>query len=275
MLTSTIVRLRALEPGKLPNTTGHLGHAAFLHLIDTVAPGLARALHENKRRQPFTVSPLLVAEHARVNGRIVLREGEGCSIRFTILEPKLFQSFQSAFINATPSAEIRLQDVPLSVEEILTTPHSDGWTGYITFAELREQARLDRTIALRFYSPTALSLGDTDAGKQFQLLPIPWCVFDSLCRKWNAFSETPLFEPKALHAWVEANVWVSEYDVCTQILRFDRFTQKGFIGSVVYEIKSDDAEMVRTINALADFALYAGVGYKTTWGMGQVRRIVK
>jgi CRISPR/Cas system endoribonuclease Cas6 (RAMP superfamily) len=29
------------------------------------------------------------------------------------------------------------------------------------------------------------------------------------------------------------------------------------------------------LNALADFAFYAGVGYHTTMSMGQVRRIVR
>lgn len=273
MLTSTIVRLRALECGELPNTTGQFGHAAFLRLIETAAPELARALHANNRRQPFTVSPLRVAERVRVNGQIRLREGEGCSMRFTILDPALFQSFQTAFLIPVFTATIRLQDVPFIVEEVITTPRADGWTGYTTFAELWERAASSQTIALRFHSPTAFSLGDTGAGKQFALFPDPWRVFDSLCRRWNEFADVPICEPNQFRAWVEQNVLVSEYDAHTEMLRFDRFAQKGFVGSVVYEVKSDEAEMMCAVNALADFALYAGVGYRTTWGMGQCRRV--
>jgi CRISPR-associated endoribonuclease Cas6 len=184
----------------------------------------------------------------------------------------LFQSFQAAFLIPSFAATIRLQDISFAVEEVITMPRADGWTGYTTFAELRDQARDDRSIALCFYSPTAFSLGDTHIGKRFTLFPEPWRVFDSLCRKWNEFATAP-FDAKQVRAWVEANVWISKYTLHTEMLHFDRFSQKGFVGSVVYEIKSDDAEMTRMVNALTDFALYAGVGYRTAWGMGQARRL--
>jgi CRISPR-associated endoribonuclease Cas6 len=273
MLTSTTIKLRALAPGELPNATGRFGHAAFLALIESVAPGLAQALHDNNGRQPFTVSPLLVRERAPRDGRLQLCEGDACSMRFTILHPTLFQSFQEALLTTFPTATIRLHDVPFAVEEAITTPHADNCTGYTTFEELLERGADQRTLAFQFQSPTALSLGQTDLGKRFELFPVPWNVFDSLARKWSEFSAIPL-EVNALLEWVDEFVWVSEHNVRTQVLRFDRFSQKGFVGQVVYEIKRDDAEPIRILNALADFALYAGVGYKTTMGMGQCRRLV-
>ena len=272
MLTSTTLHLRALSHGELPNTVARFGHAAFLALIESVAPELSQALHDNNGRQPFTVSPLRVENRARVNGHIRLHEGDGCSMRFTILDSTLFQSFQSALIASSLAATIRLQNIPFAVEEAITTPRAEELTGYTTFAELRDAARDERAIALRFDSPTAVSFND-ETGKKFDLLPTPWRVFDSLCRKWNAFAETPIAVPEAVRAWVETNVLVSGHNIHTEALLFDRFTQKGFVGSVVYETKSDDAAMTRVVNALADFALYAGVGYKTTMGMGQCRRV--
>ena len=280
MLTSTTIHLRALAPGELPNATGRFGHAAFLALIESVAPELAQVLHDNNGRQPFTVSPLRVSDRARVNGCIRLREGDGCAMRFTVIEGDdpndslLFRSFQAALINALPAATIRLHDVPFAVEEARTTPGADGWTGYTTFEELLERAASDRMVTLRFESPTAMSLGQTDAGKRFELFPVPWNVFDGLARKWNDFGGVPL-RTDALLEWVQECVWVSEYDVKTRILQFDRFPQKGFVGTVTYEIKRGDAGLARILNALADFALYAGVGYKTTMGMGQCRRIAQ
>jgi CRISPR-associated endoribonuclease Cas6 len=56
-------------------------------------------------------------------------------------------------------------------------------------------------------------------------------------------------------------------------LQFDRFAQKGFVGMVTYEVKRGTPELAHIVNALADLALYAGVGYKTTMGMGQCRRV--
>ncbi|CAG0940219.1 hypothetical protein ANRL1_00103 [Anaerolineae bacterium] len=283
MLTSTTIKLRALAPGELPNPTGRFGHAAFLALVESVAPELAQALHDNNGRQPFTVSPLRFSNHmttrphdhpsaALKTGATMLREGDACSMRFTILHSTVFQSFQESLLATFPTATIHLQNVPFAVEEAITTPHPNLWTGYTTFEELLERAADQRTIAFRFESPTALSLGQTDIGKRFELFPIPWNVFDSLARKWSEFSDIPL-DVNALLEWVEEFVWVSEHDVRTQVLRFDRFSQKGFVGQVVYEAKRDDAEPIRILNALADFALYAGVGYKTTMGMGQCRRV--
>ncbi len=277
MLTSTNVRLRALAPGQLPNTVARFGHAAFLGLVDTVAPALADALHDHNGRRPFTVSPLHVADRARVNGSIRLREGDGCSMRFTILEADfagapLFQAFQSAFLVPQVDATIHLQDVPLAVEEVVTTPRPDGWSAYTSFAELYAQAKAEPVIGLGFLSPTALSIGSSANGKEFELLPIPWLVFDSLCRKWNEFADQPLIDPLDLRAWVDANVRVSEiHNLNTDLLKFDRFALKGFAGSVVYQVKGEDESMTRALNVLADFALYAGVGYRTTWGMGQCR----
>ena len=101
---------------------------------------------------------------------------------------------------------------------------------------------------------------------------MPWNVFDSLARKWNEFSDIPIKIDDLLE-WVTEYVWVSEHEVRTQVLQFDRFAQKGFVGTVTYEVKRGTPELAHIVNALADFALYAGVGYKTTMGMGQCRRV--
>lgn len=292
MLTSTQVYLHALAPGELPNTTGQFGHAAFLRLVETVSPELSAALHANNGRQPFTVSPLRVPVQARVNSHLRLNEGAGCSMRFTMLEgdtgvaPNLFSAFQEAFLapwngggRAHPT--IRLGNLPFAVHEVVTTPRANGATGFTSFAELWERAGTERTITLRFDSPTALSRGDTGKGKVFDLLPTPWGVFDALCRKWNAFAEQPIAEPNALREWVEEHVVVADVrDLNTTTLRFEKFAQKGFVGRVTYAIVGGVADglreqnsMLRGLNALADFALYAGVGYKTTMGMGQTQRV--
>ncbi len=290
MLTSTNLHLRALAPGELPNSTGRFGHAAFLALIESVAPELSQVLHDRNARQPFTVSPLRVpsrnpssppirkGSQREVNECIRVYEGDSCSMRFSVIEGDdpdgavLFRSFQTALITTLPAATIRLHNIPFAVEEAHTTPGADGWTGYTTFAELLECAATERTVALHFESPTAMSLGQTDAGKRFELFPVPWNVFDGLARKWTEFGGVPLRTADFLE-WVQECVWVSEHDVQTRILQFGRFSQKGFVGTVVYEIKRGGSDLARMLNALADLALYAGVGYKTTMGMGQARRV--
>jgi CRISPR-associated endoribonuclease Cas6 len=50
----------------------------------------------------------------------------------------------------------------------------------------------------------------------------------------------------------------------------------GCVGAIAYRILGDvNPQTIKQINTLADFALYAGIGRKTTMGMGITRRIVK
>jgi len=48
----------------------------------------------------------------------------------------------------------------------------------------------------------------------------------------------------------------------------------GCVGAIAFQILGEvDWLTIKQINTLSDFAFYAGVGRKTTMGMGIVRRI--
>jgi CRISPR-associated endoribonuclease Cas6 len=48
----------------------------------------------------------------------------------------------------------------------------------------------------------------------------------------------------------------------------------GCVGQVTFQILGHvEPQTIQQINALADYALYAGVGRKTTMGMGMTRRL--
>jgi len=47
----------------------------------------------------------------------------------------------------------------------------------------------------------------------------------------------------------------------------------GGIGRATYSALGGDRYWLATMQMLADFAFYSGVGVKTTSGMGQVRRV--
>jgi CRISPR-associated endoribonuclease Cas6 len=58
------------------------------------------------------------------------------------------------------------------------------------------------------------------------------------------------------------------------MLEFGSYRQIGFAGECTYEFATDaPGELKRQVSLLADFAFHAGVGYKTTMGMGQAMRI--
>ena len=49
------------------------------------------------------------------------------------------------------------------------------------------------------------------------------------------------------------------------------YSQKGFVGTCTYYVKAKDSSAPQ-VAALAEFARYSGIGYKTTMGMGQACR---
>jgi CRISPR-associated endoribonuclease Cas6 len=61
------------------------------------------------------------------------------------------------------------------------------------------------------------------------------------------------------------NTWTNK-----EHLHFPKHKQKGFVGICSYLVRQE-AEESAQLTALAEFARYAGVGSKTTMGMGQVR----
>lgn len=272
MLTSTVVRLRAMNDGRLPLAMGEYGHAAFLGLISEVAPDLAQALHDAGTRQPFTVSPLQ-GQMRRRGQEWRVRTGADCRTRFTILDPTLYTVFSRYFAEAqTFDLKLNLGIVDFVVEEVSTS--RSKWSGYTTFAQLLTEASDDPVIPLRFHSLTAFSLGDLDGvGPRTAMFPEAELVFDSLLTKWNAFADEHL-ESGPLRELLKADcVLVKRYRLESQMWQFRRYPQPGFVGYCVYEVKGANAKQRRYLNALADFAFYAGVGMKTTMGMGQCRKM--
>jgi CRISPR-associated endoribonuclease Cas6 len=174
---------------------------------------------------------------------------------------------------------VRLGDVDFAVAEVLCTPGSHPWAGYTTLAALEaawQDARPDeaaRSIALRFASPTVFSGGTRgELGKRMDPFPAPGLLFNSLAAAWNAVSPRPV-DKAAVRAYAEETVVVGLYRMASRMARLWGQPQIGAEGRVTYLLKDRrNPDMIRTLNVLADFAFYSGAGYKTTMGMGQVRR---
>ena len=161
-------------------------------------------------------------------------------------------------------------------------------------------------VGLEFRSPTAFSNGQTVWGKQMHVFPDPERVFDSLARAWNTWAPSHfILDTRTIQAYVRDWVVISHYELQTHTFHFDRSTQEGFTGRCVYAMKErewtrsryaqtlEEASTsskglrrgesllpatvgagltpVQALHLLANFAFYAGVGYKTTMGMGQTR----
>jgi CRISPR-associated endoribonuclease Cas6 len=274
MLYSIVLKLTPTRETTVRATMGHQAHAAFLRTVKESDPALAEVLHlPNLPARPFTVSPLLGVGRAH-DGNVHLSPEQDYFLRFTVLYPLIFERFMARFLRGEGRPVIRLGQALLLIKEILATPGSHPWAGYTSWAQLAAGALPEPQISLYFTSPTAFGFGQKDWGKKIVVLPQPDLVFGSLARSWNDLAPPPLqVERGALRAYAEEHVVVKRLDnVATQMLRFSRWPQVGFVGQVTYGLMAENEPARCQLNALADFAFYAGVGIKTAMGMGQCRR---
>ena len=276
-LYSIVLTLTPVREVTIGATMGYQAHAAFLGAVREADQDLADALHvPNARVRPFTVSPLRGTPRAS-DGRVRLSPDRDCWLRFTVLQAPIYEQFMARFLQAGNRPVIRLGRAELLIREILTTPGAHPWSGYTTWAELVEQAGPEPEITLRFTSPTAFGFGQKEWGKKVVVLPNPEPVFGSLVRSWNHLAPPGLqVDRDALRTYAQEHIVAKQFGrLETQMLRFRRSPQVGFAGEVTYGLMAENDGTLRQLNALADFAFYAGVGMKTAMGMGQCRRVVR
>jgi CRISPR-associated endoribonuclease Cas6 len=266
LLYSIILELCAVNTTPIPAHRGDHTHALFLDLVRQVDAKLSSRLHDEPEYRPFTVS---VLQDARVSdGMQLLQAGQVYRLRLTLLDGGgLWQRLSAHFLEAS-SLTLRLDKAQLQLTRVISTPRADatGWAGYADWQTLA--ATLPRNfITMRFASPCAFSMGD----RRFALFPEPLLLWDSLVRSWNRYAPAVLqIDKVALRDFVTQQVMISDYDLHTARAFFATHAQKGFMGSCTYQVKSNKG-CAPQVAALAEFARYAGVGSKTTSGMGQAR----
>lgn len=276
-LFSAVVKLTALEDGLLPRTSGRLVNGAFLDILRTIDPSLSQQLHDWAGQKPYTVSPLRTRGRAK-NGHLHVRAGQPASLRFTLLSDRIFTTLMQSLLSPlqqrpSEGPTLRLGEVAFGLTEFLTTPGSDPWAGYADLPGLQAQAAAAETITVEFASPTAFSLGKKGEAKRMELFPTPGLFFGSLARRW-ADCLPPELDPDAVQAYAEQAVVVSRYRMESQVYYLWQSPQLGGQGQVTYRLPAgDEPRLARLLNLLVDLGFYSGVGAKTAFGMGQMRRL--
>ncbi len=267
MPASFLLHLRPQRPAPMHKHTGRWLNGLLYALLEESNPPLATLVHDGLNPKPFTTSLL--------EGRFAQREGlawavpeETYRVRYTVLTDAVYGALGEAllerFLARTP---LEIGGRPFLLERVGVAPHErDPWVGVQSYEALVTHASPTREITLHFASPTAFKAGDLHL-----MFPQPWNVFGSLQRNWQAFCEHPL--PDDLVPFTEQQVAVSRYELATEVIAAGQYQLKGFVGQCTYLVKGSDAPYLAALNTLANFALYAGVGMKSTQGMGQTRRV--
>jgi CRISPR-associated endoribonuclease Cas6 len=275
LIFSTVVKLQARQSGRLPATIGRLAHGAFFEMIKSVDPDLSATLHDIEQK-PFTVSPLYGLEKAR--GQASVRMGQEVWLRFTLLQSELFMAFTQYLLapqRVWPT--LQLGDIEFLITETLTTPDSHEWAGYLDLNSVEVHASEGLPpdeITLEFASPTVFNRGKKEKlGRMMDPFPLPDLVFGGLAKRWQKYLPG-LFEHGEVREYAQETVVIGLYKMESKVNRYLGNPQIGSVGRVTYLLKDKtNLPMLHQLNLLADMSFYSGVGYKTTMGMGQVRRV--
>ncbi len=272
---SLVLNLLPQSPIPPQYLTGRHLHALFLTLVSSVDSTLGDRLHDSTADKAFTLSPLQTNSPLLKEGRggsklqyshqQPIPAGTPCWWRISLLDDTLFGKLTQLWLNLNPNRPWHLGPADLYITSIQGTPQSiQPWANATTYAQLYEEAsNSNSSINLTFSTPTAFRQGQYDT-----TLPTRESVFNSLLSRWNKYSGIE-FPQIAIES-----IFPSFVNIHTEILADSRSKFIGIIGEVTYKILGAvEPIQIKQINALADFALYTGVGRKTTMGMGMTRRL--
>ncbi len=265
MLYSILIKFIIQTDAVISRTRGYYAYAMFLNLLSRANSAIAQEIHDIDGPKPFTIS-LLEGNFQRQSSGLKVTQGGMYWIRFTFMKGDLFAYFLDAAMRASDEI-LFLDKAKLQINEIITAPGSSPLCNCQEFGDIIADAKQERQIQLEFQSPTVFRSG----GKRNVVFPEPQLVFGSLLTRWQVYS--PIKLDDSVSSWMD-KILTTHYRLTTRMLDFGTYQELGFTGRCEYEMDKDTPEDITTaINALADFAFYAGVGAKTTMGMGQTHRI--
>lgn len=273
-LYAIVLQLAAMRPGAIPADHGQAVHGALHHLIERGSPELSQQWHDANMPKPFTVS-LLNGDKRGRDGALHFGEGDEALWRFTLLRDAAFDAVLNRYIMNNRQPHVRIGAVQFAITAAYAQSHPDS--GTVTLTQLIEAwqmppAELPERIRLRFISPTLFNFGHRDGQYHYQLIPEPRHLFSSLKKKWDNITGT--HTPDSFDDWVEANVTMAHHETQIRHVRIrGKRPAKAFIGNVFYTLAGADRTHWAFVNVLADLTFWTGVGYQTTAGLGQVRRM--
>ncbi|MDY7041292.1 MAG: CRISPR-associated endoribonuclease Cas6 [Chloroflexota bacterium] len=274
MLISWVISLQPAKPVSISPNLGRAAHAWFLERVRQADPPLAEKLHQGHGQRPFTVSNLLGIGR-RHRGELTLSPETTYALRMTSFSTELSKLLCERVIPDLPPV-LTLGSVTLAVTGSTTDPAVHDRAGEDSFAGLVQRhtlaASIPHRVSLRFASPTLFRSENKNVP-----LPLPGLVFGGLVDKWNDFA--PIGLPPEVRRFAQECLAISRYRLETLPVSFGDEGQRGAVagcvGTCSYAIQVRDKYWMGLIHLLAAFAFYAGVGRRTTMGLGQARALTQ
>jgi CRISPR-associated endoribonuclease Cas6 len=264
---SLVLNLVSLVPIPKTHLSGRHLHALFLDLVRSQSHDLATTLHSQTTQKAFTLSPLQTHLHTQQNPGTLqwsypraIAAGTPCWWRITLLDDALFGQLAHLWLGLS-SQQWQLGGSPIQVTSVMGTQQAaQPWAGYVSYAQMVEQASdRNRKLPFRLCTPTNFRISEYDS-----CMPTRDRVFKSLLKRWNHYSGIPFSDD------IIGAIYPCDYRLQSEIAIDSRSKFIGSVGYITFNILGDlFPSAIQQINALASFALYAGVGRKTPMGMGQ------
>ncbi len=263
MFNSVVIKLKALNTGKLDLFPGQKIHALFLKLIREANELEADKLHEQEHLKGFAVSGILGL--ANENGYMV-EKNRYYYIKISTFYDRLFKLLaMSTFKKKILNLSINLEELNFKVINLFFDKRHSKWAGVFNLEEIMGKSNLQDEICMKFYTPTVFKAGDKKIVKID-----PKKMYTGLLKKFNKYSNTKIREDITKKF---DKIEIKKDMTKREFIKLKHGGIKGSVGKVVFKISTDDQELLETINLLSEFAFYAGVGYKTTMGLGLTSKV--
>lgn len=254
MLQKYIITIQCVKEGYSKGYGGLDLHGWFFNLLQGYDPLISKKLHESEDK-PFTIGPLTGAK--REQGRSILLTDREYSFSVAGLNNEVC-SLLSEITGVWPGTALRLGSADLLIKEVKPLFREQG----LAYQEIREKSKPKPGFRMEFRSPTSFRKN----GTQF-VFPHLEMIVQNLWRRWNIFSKLILPEISDL-----SFIQVSRYRLETQLIDFGEYKIIGFVGECNFHMDENSSEDLNAIvHSLAYFAGIAGVGYKTSMGLGDTR----
>lgn len=306
-LMAAVLCLRAMESGFVPATNGHKVYGAFLNMVASFDPAVADALHRAAHEKPFTLSGLRGEAHFTHpdgNGAAVpfipVRRHSLYWFRITSLAPALSERLPD-IMQRHRGAPVKIGNVSFLHEAHDAMTHTRA--GAARYADMKAQYFTTVTPPPAWFAWNFISATTTHARHGRNLLfPSPSAIFTRLLKRWNLFAPAccrlPFEQGSDFRALVEKSLMVAASNTHTHMLDFGAGKRAGNASRVQSRIENDenlnirrreigftgyvefrpdrkaDPEVLQALMLLGRFSFFAGVGYGTPKGMGQVDFIV-
>ena len=140
------------------------------------------------------------------------------------------------------------------------------WTGISTWSDIMQETK---SSLMHFSFLTPLLTATSTRDQRCNAVPFPELVplFFHVSQLWNSV-QGPELSQDIEHLVQRGECVVSNYDVHTVSLQAEDGFHTGYLGWIEYESLARESTTITSLNALARFASFTGLGELTEYGMG-------